>query len=87
MKNSEQREIESRLTKLEKYSHPPVDWMELIQSNIERIDKLEMDTHEFMNIIKHLVQEKKDLQKRLDLMEEILTSYIPEIKKNEQKDS
>ena len=36
-----------------------------------------MDTHEFMEIIKHLVKEKKDLQKRLDIMEEILHSYIP----------
>ncbi len=46
-----------------------------------------MDTHEFMEIIKHLVKEKKDLQKRLDIMEEILKSYIPELKSNEQKDS
>ena len=46
-----------------------------------------MDTHEFMEIIKHLVKEKKDLQKRLDIMEEILKSYIPELKNNEQKDS
>tara|TARA_R100000306_G_C4352563_1_gene130910 strand:+ start:183 stop:317 length:135 start_codon:yes stop_codon:yes gene_type:complete len=36
-----------------------------------------METYEFMEIIKHLVQEKKDLQKRLDVMEEILRSYIP----------
>lgn len=44
----------------------------------------EMDTHEFMEIIKHLVQEKKDLKKRLDIMEEILHSYIPEIKKERE---
>ena len=36
-----------------------------------------MDNYEFMEILKHLVQEKKDLQKRLDVMEEILHSYIP----------
>ena len=36
-----------------------------------------IDTHEFMNIIKHLVREKKDLQERLDMMEEILHSYLP----------
>ena len=36
-----------------------------------------MDNYEFMQILKHLVQEKKDLQKRLDVMEEILHSYIP----------
>ena len=31
-----------------------------------------MDNYEFMEILKHLVKEKKDLQKRLDVMEEIL---------------
>ena len=44
-----------------------------------------MDNYEFMEIIKHLVQEKKDLKKRLDIMEEILQSYIPEIGKDEQQ--
>ena len=82
MKNTEQRDMEKRIRKLEKDSHPPVNWRELIHSNIERIDNLEVDTHEFMEIIKHLVQEKKDLQKRLDIMEEILHSYIPEINNN-----
>tara|TARA_Y100001951_G_C11214843_1_gene225180 strand:+ start:668 stop:841 length:174 start_codon:yes stop_codon:yes gene_type:complete len=37
------------------------------------------DNHEFMEIIKHLVREKKDLQERLDMMEEILHSYLPVI--------
>ena len=73
--------IIKRLTRLEKHSHPPVNWKELIHSNIERIEQLEMDTHEFMEIIKHLVREKKDLQERLDVMEEILHSYIPIIEK------
>ena len=44
-----------------------------------------VENHEFMDIIKHLVQEKKDLQKRLDVLEEILHSYIPIIDK-ENKD-
>ena len=77
MKNTEQRDIEERLRKLERDSHPPVNWKELIHSNIERIERLEMDSHEFMEILKHLVREKKDLQERLDVMEEILHSYIP----------
>ena len=77
------KDIEKRLKKLERDSHPPVNWKELIHSNIERIDQLEMDTHEFMEIIKHLVEEKKGLQKRLDVMEEILHSYIPIIEKGE----
>ena len=74
--------VEERIKKLEEDSHPPVDWMEIISSSIIRIEALEMDTHEFMDIIKHLVEEKRDLQKRLDIMEEILHSYIPEINKN-----
>jgi len=44
-----------------------------------------MDTHEFMDILKHLVQEKKDLQKRLDIMEEILRSYLPTIENKKEK--
>ena len=43
-----------------------------------------MENHEFMDIIKHLVQEKKDLQKRLDVLEEILHSYLPVIEKDEE---
>jgi uncharacterized protein (UPF0335 family) len=77
MKNTEQRNIEKRLKELEMDSHPPVNWKELIHSNIERIEQLETDKHDFMEIIKHLVQEKKELQGRLDVMEEILHSYIP----------
>ena len=82
MQNEHERNIEERLKRLEQDSHPPVNWKELIHSNIERIEQLEMDTHEFMEIIKHLVQEKKDLQKRLDIMEEILRSYVPIIENN-----
>ena len=44
-----------------------------------------MDTHEFMEILKHLVQEKRDLQKRLDIMEEILHSYLPTIENKKEK--
>ena len=43
-----------------------------------------MENYEFIDIIKHLVQEKKDLQKRLDIMEEILHSYIPVIEKKDE---
>ena len=44
-----------------------------------------MENYEFMDIIKHLVQEKKDLQKRLDIMEEILHSYLPVIQTTDNK--
>ena len=79
------KDIEKRIKQLEQDSHPPVNWKELIYSNIERIDRLEMETHEFIDILKHLVKEKKDLQGRLDVMEEILHSYIPVIEKKEEK--
>ena len=41
-----------------------------------------VESHEFMDILKHLVQEKKDLQERLDIMEEILHSYLPTVDNN-----
>ena len=44
-----------------------------------------MDNYEFMEILKHLVQEKKDLQKRLDILEEILHSHLPVVEKKENK--
>ena len=40
---------------------------------------MSIDNYEFMEIIKHLVQEKKGLQERLDVMEEILHSMLPVI--------
>ena len=44
-----------------------------------------MDNHEFMDIIKNLVIEKKDLQERLYIMEEILHSYLPIIGKDSEQ--
>ena len=46
-----------------------------------------MDNYEFMQILKHIVSEKKDLQKRLDIIEEILHSYLPVIEKDEQENT
>ena len=43
-----------------------------------------MENYEFMDIIKHLVREKKDLQKRLDIMEEILHAHLPVIEKKDK---
>jgi hypothetical protein len=45
-------------------------------------DTVPIETHEFMDIIKHLVREKKDLQERLNIMEEILHSMLPVIGKD-----
>ena len=41
---------------------------------------------EFIEIIKNLIQEKKELQKRLNLMEEILHSYLPVIEKDNKNE-
>ena len=41
---------------------------------------------EFIEIIKNLMQEKKELQKRLNLMEEILHSYLPVIEKDNKNE-
>ena len=46
-----------------------------------------MDNYEFIEILKHILKEKKDLQKRLDIMEEILHSYLPLVGEDEQKDT
>ena len=48
---------------------------------------MKIDSHEFMEIIKHLVREKKDLKERLDIMEEILHSVLPIVGENEQQDT
>jgi|TARA_R100000656_G_scaffold88985_1_gene64897 hypothetical protein len=77
MKNTEQRNIEKRLKKLEQDSHPPVNWKELIYANVERIDQLESDNERLINVIVSLTDEKKNLKERLDVMEEILHSYLP----------
>ena len=45
-----------------------------------------MDNYEFIEIIKHLVQQKKDLQKRLDIMEEILHSHLPVLENEKEKE-
>ena len=82
MKNTEQRNIEKRLKKLEQDSHPPVNWKELIYANVERIDQLESDNERLINVIVSLTDEKKNLKEWLDVMEEILHSYLPIIENN-----
>ena len=42
------------------------------------------DNYEFMQILKHMVEEKKDLQKRLDILEEILHAHLPVIEKEKE---
>ena len=75
--NSKDIDIKRRLKKLEENSHPPVNWKELIHSNIERIEDLEGVNDKLLDIIKSLTDEKKKLKDRIDVMESILHSYIP----------
>ena len=71
------KNIKARLKKLEQDSHPPVNWKELIHSNIERIEELEAVNDKLLDIIKSITVEKKELKERVDVMEKILHSYIP----------
>ncbi len=77
MKNSNQRDIEKRLKELERDSHPPVDWQELIFANIQRIDELEDTNSQLLDIIKNLTKEKKELKERVEIMEKIIEDTFP----------
>ena len=77
MRNEYDKKIERRIERLEKDSHPPVNWKELIHSNIERIEDLESENEKLIDILIRVTDEKKKLKDRLDVMEEILHSYIP----------
>ena len=85
MKNEEHRNMEKRIRELEKNSHPPVNWKELIHSNIERIEGLEAVNDKLLDIIKSLTTEKKKLKERVDVVEKILHSYIPIIEEKDGK--
>jgi chromosome segregation ATPase len=78
MKNSEEREIEKRLKKLEKDSHPPVDWQELIFVNVQRIEELEDIKEQLMYIIKNITTEKKELKERIEILEKVVTELTQE---------
>ena len=80
MKN---KDIEKRLEKLEQDSHPPVNWKELIHSNIERIDELESVNDKLLDVIKSLTSEKKELKERVEVLEKIITDLFPPITEDE----
>ena len=69
--------IEKRLKELEKNSHPPVNWKELIYANIERIEYLESENEKLIDIIMSITNEKKKLKNRVEVMEKILHAHIP----------
>ena len=44
-----------------------------------------MKSNEFVEIIKNLIRENKELKNRIDIMEEILHSYLPTIERKEDE--
>ena len=44
-----------------------------------------MEDREFIEILYRIVEEKKEIKRRLDLVEEILQSYIPLIENKKEK--
>ena len=78
MKNQEQRDLEERLKNLEKDSHPPVDWQELIFVNVQRIEELEDIKEQLMYIIKNITTEKKELKERIEILEKVVTELTQE---------
>ena len=77
------KDIEKRLKQLEQDSHPPVNWKELIHTNIERIEELEIANDKLIDIIKSLTGEKKELKERVEVLEKIITDLFPPITEDE----
>jgi len=44
-----------------------------------------MDNYELMEIIKHITADNKDLKNRIDVLEEILSNWLPIIEKKEEE--
>ena len=77
------KDIEKRLKQLEQDSHPPVNWKELIHTNIERIEELEIANDKLIDIIKSLTGEKKELKERVEVLEKIITDLFPPLTEDE----
>ena len=75
--------LEERLKKLEQDSHPPVNWKELIHSNIERIEELESVNNKLTDIVKSLTGEKKELKERVEILEKIIKDLFPPISEDD----
>ena len=71
------KDIEKRIKQLEQDSHPPVNWKELIHSNIKRIEELETVNNELVDVIKSLTSKKKKLKERVEILEKIIKDIIP----------
>jgi CHASE3 domain sensor protein len=60
------------------FSHRPHSYLLTL---LEITERNKMDNHELMEIIKHLTQDKKDMQKRIDILEKILHAHLPVVEK------
>ena len=76
------KDIEKRIKQLEQDSHPPVNWKELIHSNIKRIEELETVNNKLIDIIKSLTSKKKKLKERVEILEKIIKDIIPPTTEN-----
>ena len=76
------KDIEKRIKQLEQDSHPPVNWKELIRSNIKRIEELETVNNKLIDIIKSLTSKKKKLKERVEILEKIIKDIIPPTTEN-----
>ena len=56
-----------------------------VWGEIERIEQLKMDNHVLMEIIKHITADNKDLKNRIDVLEEILSNWLPIVEKKEEE--
>jgi len=46
-----------------------------------------MDNNDLMEIIKHLTADNKNLKSRIDILEEILSNFLPVVGDNEEQNS
>ena len=68
------KEVNNRLNKLEKDSHPPVDWD-------KKIDKMETSWKELYH---KLVMDYADLKKELEMGKVILHNWLPIVEKDDE---
>ena len=45
-----------------------------------------MDNNDLMEIIKHITADNKDLKKRINILEEILSSFLPIVERKKDKE-
>ncbi len=68
------KEVNNRLNKLEKDSHPPVDW----EKKINKMDDI------WKELYHRLVKDYIDVKKEIELLRTILHTYLPILEKNDK---